>query len=240
MSIHKALGLVVAASLLSACAQMAVPPAASPEPEAAAPEPAAPPPPAPEPAPPTETAEAPPPPPDYGIYNSRADGDYRLEAVDPANFSADHLRERVPYETAEAPGTIVIETAARQLYLVEPEGMAMRYGVAIGAEGFGWTGEGTIARSAQWPRWTPPPAMIKRKPELAKWSKGMPGGPENPLGARALYIYFGEDDSGYRIHGTNEPRSIGRSASSGCFRMLNQDVVDLYERVERGAKVIVR
>ena len=106
-------------------------------------------------------------------------------------------------------------------------------------DGFGWTGSGTIGRSARWPRWTPPPEMIERDPSLAKWRDGQPGGVANPLGARALYIYFGGRDSGYRIHGTNTPKSIGWAASSGCFRMLNQDVMDLYERVELGAKVVV-
>lgn len=174
------------------------------------------------------------------FYAARADGRFSLAAIDPSAFEAAHLRMRVPYETTEVPGTIIIETATRQLFFVEPDGWAWRYGVAIGKEGFGWTGAGVIARNARWPRWTPPPAMIKRTPELARWRGGMPGGPQNPLGARALYIYFNGADSGYRIHGTNDPMSIGRSASSGCFRMLNQDVIDLYERVPQGAKVIVR
>ena len=124
------------------------------------------------------------------------------------------------------------------LYLVEGDGRATRYGIAIGREGFGWTGSGAIARSAQWPRWTPPPEMIERDPHLAKWKDGQPGGVANPLGARALYIYFDGRDSGYRIHGTNTPKSIGWAASSGCFRMLNQDVIDLYDRVQMGAKVV--
>lgn len=176
---------------------------------------------------------------DPTIYASRLDGDRMLPAIDAAKFDPAFLRARVPFETAEAPGTIVIDTAAHQLFLVEPDGWATRYGVAIGKEGFGWTGQGTIERNARWPRWTPPPEMIARNPSLEKWRGGMPGGLDNPLGARALYIYFGGADSGFRIHGTNEPFSIGRSASSGCFRMLNQDVIDLYERVQRGAKVVV-
>lgn len=177
---------------------------------------------------------------DAGFYAARADGKRMLAAIDLGALSPDLLRQRVPFETAEAPGTVIIETAGPHLYFVEGGGTATRYGVAVGREGFGWTGAGTIARNARWPTWTPPPAMIARTASLAKWAGGMPGGPDNPLGARALYISFGDQDSQYRIHGTNEPLSIGRSASSGCFRMLNQDVIDLFERVPRGAKVIVR
>ncbi len=172
-------------------------------------------------------------------YAARADGERMLAGIDTARIDSEMLRTRVPYATDEAPGTVVIDSADHHLYLVEPEGMATRYGVAIGKEGFGWTGTGTIARTARWPRWTPPAEMIARDPSLARWADGMPGGTDNPLGARALYIYFGEQDSGYRIHGTNAPSSIGRSASSGCFRMLNQDAIDLYDRIERGARVVV-
>ncbi|MER2508027.1 L,D-transpeptidase [Amaricoccus sp.] len=186
--------------------------------------------------PPPPTAEAT----DPAFYAARADGNRMLSAIDVAAFHPALLRNRVPFETKEAPGTIVIDTKGPFLYLVEPDGMALRYGISIGKEGFGWTGDGRIAREARWPTWTPPPEMIARDPSLARWKDGMPGGPSNPLGARALYIYFGDRDSGYRIHGTNAPGSIGRAASSGCFRMLNQDVVDLYDRVPRGARVIVR
>lgn len=185
-------------------------------------------------APPKEAQPA-----DLAVYAARMDGDRMLPAIEAERFPPSLLRTRVPYETAEVPGTVVIDTAAHQLLLVEPDGWATRYGVAIGKEGFGWTGTGTIERNARWPRWTPPPEMIARNPSLEKWRDGMPGGLDNPLGARALYIYFDGADSGFRIHGTNEPFSIGRSASSGCFRMLNQDVIDLYGRVRKGAKVIV-
>jgi lipoprotein-anchoring transpeptidase ErfK/SrfK len=176
---------------------------------------------------------------DPTLYASRADGNWTLPAIDVATFPPGLLRHTVPFETGEPPGAIVIDTKGPFLYLVEPEGQAIRYGIAVGREGFGWSGEGVIARTARWPRWTPPPEMIARDPGLAQWAGGMPGGPRNPLGARALYIYFDGADSGFRIHGTNEPRSIGWAASSGCFRMLNQDVVDLYERVRIGAPVKV-
>jgi lipoprotein-anchoring transpeptidase ErfK/SrfK len=173
------------------------------------------------------------------MYASRADGDRTLPAIDVTQFHRALLRSEVDYPTTEAPGTIVIDTHGPFLYLVEPGGTATRYGIAIGREGFGWTGTGTIARTARWPSWTPPPEMIERDPSLARWREGQPGGVRNPLGARALYIYFGGHDSGFRIHGTNAPKSIGWAASSGCFRMLNQDVIDLYDRVHMGAKVVV-
>jgi lipoprotein-anchoring transpeptidase ErfK/SrfK len=173
-------------------------------------------------------------------YAARDDRGTRIAAVDLKAFHPALLRNSVPLETDEAPGTIVIDTKGPFLYFVEPDGMATRYGIAIGREGFGWTGTGTIARTARWPRWTPPPEMIKRDPSLERWRDGQAGGPANPLGARALYIHFGGRDSGYRIHGTNQPNSIGWAASSGCFRMLNQDVIDLNDRVAIGAKVVVR
>jgi lipoprotein-anchoring transpeptidase ErfK/SrfK len=225
------LGLVV-----SACA---------PNPEAVrvpeAPPPVEPAPPAAAPAAAQATAPAPPPDPELvALYASRMDGGWTLPAIDVTRHDLRFLRQRVAFETNEAPGTIVIDTASRHLYLVEAGGMATRYGVSIGREGFGWKGEGRIGRKARWPTWTPPGEMIERDRALEQWRTGMPGGPRNPLGARALYIYFGDQDSLYRIHGTNEPRSIGRSASSCCFRMFNQDAIDLHARVAVGAKVIVR
>lgn len=176
---------------------------------------------------------------DPAYYLARPDGAWTVPAIDVAAFPAGLLRHHVAYEGAEAPGSIVIDTRGPFLYFVEPGGRAVRYGIAIGREGFGWTGEGTIARAARWPRWTPPPEMIARDPSLREWAGGMPGGLDNPLGARALYIDFDGADSGFRIHGTNQPGSIGWAASSGCFRMLNQDVIDLYERVRMGAPVKV-
>lgn len=176
---------------------------------------------------------------DPSHYAARSDGNRMVSAIDVADFHPELLKNEVAYETTELPGTVVIDTKGPFLYLVQDEGRALRYGIAIGREGFDWKGSGTIARNARWPTWTPPPEMIEREPHLEKWKDGMPGGESNPLGARALYIYFGGSDSGYRIHGTNQPRSIGYAASSGCFRMINQDVMDLYERVDKGAKVIV-
>lgn len=151
----------------------------------------------------------------------------------------DFERYEVDYRTAEEPGTIIVDSRSRHLYFVLPEGRAIRYGVAVGAEAFGWTGVATVAHKAEWPRWTPPPEMLRRWPHLAPRAGGMEGGPDNPLGARALYLHQNGRDTLYRIHGTNEPETIGREASSGCIRMRNIDVIDLYNRVKPGAKVIV-
>ena len=240
MTARTAASLACGAIVLAACVPADIAPVAGP-PEPAVRAAAEAPPAKPEPE--AEVAKAPaPPPPDpalVAMYASRADGERTLPAVDVTAFHRELLRNEVDFATAEAPGTIVIDTTGPFLYLVEPEGRATRYGIAIGREGFGWTGTGTVGRTARWPRWTPPPEMIERDPSLAKWAGGQPGGVGNPLGARALYIYFGGSDSGYRIHGTNTPKSIGWAASSGCFRMLNQDVIDLYDRVGMGAKVVV-
>lgn len=138
--------------------------------------------------------------------------------------------------TGEAPGTIVVDTKERFLYLVLPDKKAIRYGVAVGDEAFGWTGTARVARKAEWPDWNPPPEMKIRWPHV-KYTRG---GPDNPLGARALYLYEGDRDTLYRIHGTNEPEKIGYAVSSGCIRMRNIDVIDLYNRVALNAKVIVR
>ena len=146
----------------------------------------------------------------------------------------------VEYSTGEKPGTIIIDTQDKFLYYVLKDGMAIRYGVGVGKEGFGWTGTVKIGRKAEWPSWTPPAAMIERRPELVKYAGGMPGGPDNPLGARALYLYDGGRDTMFRIHGTNEPWSIGQNVSSGCFRMLNEHVTELHRIARIGAKVIVQ
>jgi len=148
-------------------------------------------------------------------------------------------RQTVAYETDQPVGTIIINPGAKHLYLVTAKNKAVRYGIAVGKAGFQWSGEALITGRKTWPTWTPPKEMIERKPELAKWEKGQPGGPQNPLGARALYLTTNGVDYGYRIHGTPEWSSIGKSASSGCIRMINQDVMELYERVQDGAKVVV-
>jgi lipoprotein-anchoring transpeptidase ErfK/SrfK len=138
--------------------------------------------------------------------------------------------------TGEQPGTITIDTKNRYLYLSMANGQAMRYGIGVGREGFAWSGRAHIARRAEWPSWTPPAEMLKRRPDLPKF---MQGGIDNPLGARAMYLYNEHGDTMYRIHGTNEPDSIGQAVSSGCIRLLNDDVVDLYDRVKVGATVVV-
>ena len=148
-------------------------------------------------------------------------------------------RQIVDYETAELAGTIVVDPGQRFLYLVLNGGAALRYGVSVGREGASWSGRATVRRKAEWPTWTPTKRMIQREPKLARWARGMPGGPRNPLGARALYLYQGDQDTLYRIHGTNEPWSIGRAVSSGCIRLLNDDITDLYTRVPLGTSVLV-
>jgi lipoprotein-anchoring transpeptidase ErfK/SrfK len=144
-------------------------------------------------------------------------------------------RYKIDNPTGEKPGTIVVDTKNKFLYWIEPNGKAIRYGVTVGDEAFGWTGEAKIQRKAEWPDWTPPAEMVKRWPHV-KFTKG---GPENPLGARALYLYDNGRDTLYRIHGTNEPEKIGRAASSGCIRMRNIDAIDLYSRVPMGTRVVV-
>lgn len=149
-------------------------------------------------------------------------------------------REIVNFPSSEKPGTIIIKTSERALYQVLGKGKAMRYMVAVGKDGFSWSGIARIGLKRENPRWTPPPEMIARTPKYAKWRKGMPGGiPENPLGARALYLFNKGGDTQYRIHGTNAPSSIGTAASSGCIRMLNHEVIELYGKTPVGTKVIV-
>jgi lipoprotein-anchoring transpeptidase ErfK/SrfK len=149
-------------------------------------------------------------------------------------------RKTVTYLTGERPGTIIVKTRERALYYVLGGGKAVRYGVAVGKEGFSWSGTARVGSKKVNPRWTPPPEMIARTPKYAKWAGGMPGGiPENPLGVRAIYLFNRRGDTGFRIHGTNAPSSIGTAASSGCIRMLNHEVIELYGKVRIGAKVVV-
>jgi lipoprotein-anchoring transpeptidase ErfK/SrfK len=164
----------------------------------------------------------------------------KLSEINPA-----FRRKQVDYVTTEMPGTIVVDPQHHYLYLVQEGGQAMRYGVGVGREGFGWSGAATINSKQEWPDWYPPKEMVQRQPELKKalaqlqGGLGMPGGPGNPLGARALYLWQGNKDTLYRIHGTVEPWTIGKSVSSGCIRMINQDVINLYQRVPVGTKVVV-
>ncbi len=165
----------------------------------------------------------------------RAINYYRAHGSVPGDFR----RQVVKFRTAEKPGTIIIDSNRHFLYLVLPNFQAIRYGIGVGRDGFGWAGIVRVGRMQEWPVWTPPPEMVARDPKAAKYAGGMPGGPDNPLGARALYLYEGNKDTIYRIHGTTEPWSIGLDISSGCIRMNNEDVIDLYSRIEVGAKVIV-
>ncbi|MGQ7792326.1 L,D-transpeptidase [Faunimonas sp. B44] len=153
---------------------------------------------------------------------------------------AEYRRQVVPFQTREAPGTMIIDSRSKHLFFVLAGGQAIRYGIGVGREGFGWQGVVKVGRKAEWPTWTPPSEMIAREPTLAKFASGMPGGPDNPLGARALYLYDGGRDTMFRIHGTNEPWTIGHNVSSGCIRMMNHDVVELHHLASVGAKVIVQ
>ena len=181
--------------------------------------------------------------PDYGYGGRRAllppfDPQQSMrreeEADDPAQRPLDPKYEKqvVEYHGKEKAGTIVIDTPNKFLFLVQGDGKALRYGVGVGRPGFDWAGSQSITRKQEWPTWTPPAQMLRRRPDLPRF---MPGGPENPMGARALYL----GSTLYRIHGSNEPETIGQAVSSGCIRMLNEDVIDLYERVKVGTRVVV-
>jgi lipoprotein-anchoring transpeptidase ErfK/SrfK len=173
------------------------------------------------------------------MYASMQDGPFTLPEIPYQKVPREYRRQIVQDPTGEPPGTIVVSLQDRFLYLVQPGGEAIRYGVGIGGDGFRWSGRANIQYKKQWPTWTPPREMIGRKPELVKWAGGMPGGLDNPLGARALYIFKDGVDTQYRIHGTPEWWTIGQAMSSGCVRMMNQDVIDLYNRVNGKAPVVV-
>ncbi len=174
------------------------------------------------------------------MYGPRPEEQFPLPATDISEVDPQFLRREVAYYGREEPGTIVVDTAARYLNLVRENGRAIRYGIGVGNEGMAWSGRARVGRKASWPRWTPTQAMIKREPERnARWASGMQGGLENPLGARALYLYDDGRDTLYRIHGTTEPWSIGQAVSSGCIRLFNQDIIDLYNRVPVGSPVVV-
>ncbi|ACU47160.1 L,D-transpeptidase [Brucella microti] len=173
-------------------------------------------------------------------YPSVSDAGYAIPAIPSEKIPAQYRRQVVKYATDEKPGTIIVDTREKFLYLIMPEGKAVRYGIGVGRRGFEWSGTARVAMKREWPTWTPPSAMIKRQPELAKYRNGMDPGLRNPLGARALYLYNKGGDTGYRLHGTPEWWSIGKAMSSGCIRLMNQDIIDLYNRVEQGAKVVVK
>jgi lipoprotein-anchoring transpeptidase ErfK/SrfK len=166
---------------------------------------------------------------------------FPIPAVDIGRIPPQFYRQQVavPYSLPSKPGTIVVDPGDRFLYLVQEDGKALRYGIGVGREGFGWNGGATVGSKQQWPKWFPPKEMVERDPKAAPYANGMDGGINNPLGARALYLYQGKKDTLFRIHGTNEPWSIGQAVSSGCIRMLNQDVIDLYDRVPIGTSVVV-
>ncbi|WP_159947281.1 L,D-transpeptidase [Rhizobium sp. 18065] len=176
------------------------------------------------------------------MYGEIFDGGYVIPAIPYWQIPERFYRQQVIDPTGQPAGSIVVDTPNRFLYLVEPGGTAMRYGVGIGREGFAWQGTGVIQWRQKWPKWTPPDEMVARQPELVKYSianGGMPPGLKNPLGARALYIFQNGEDTLYRLHGSPEWNSIGKAVSSGCVRLMNQDIIDLYERVPNKAKVQV-
>lgn len=164
---------------------------------------------------------------------------FPIPAVDLTRIDPKYLRRVVDDPTGERPGSVVVDTAKRYLYLTRDDGKAVRYGVGIGRAGFDWSGRAMIAWKREWPTWTPPAEMIEREPELEEWRNGMPPGIENPLGSRALYIFEDGVDTLYRLHGTTEAWSIGNAVSSGCVRLLNQDVIDLYRRVPANTRILV-
>jgi lipoprotein-anchoring transpeptidase ErfK/SrfK len=173
-------------------------------------------------------------------YASVEDDEIVLPAFDHTKMRERYLRQEVQYFGRDKPGSIVIDTTGPFLYFVKGNRRAIRYGIAVGREGFEWDGDTVVNSKQHWPTWTPPKEMIARTPSLQEFEKGMPPGIDNPLGARAMYLFKDGKDTMYRIHGTNRPFSIGKNASSGCFRMINQDVIDLYARIQPGSKVKVR
>lgn len=174
------------------------------------------------------------------IYAEVNDRGTIIPAIDLTKVDERNLRQEVAYKTSHPVGSVIVDPYKRYLYLVMPNDRAMRYAVGVGRAGLAFNGTADIARKASWPRWTPTANMIKRNPDhYAKYAGGLEGGIRNPLGARALYLHRNGEDTLYRIHGTNEPWSVGKAASSGCIRLFNQDILDLHGRVPTGAKVVV-
>jgi lipoprotein-anchoring transpeptidase ErfK/SrfK len=166
---------------------------------------------------------------------------FRIPAAPVRKIPPQYYRQVVqtPPSIAEPPGTIVVDPQNKFLYLTQAGGTSMRYGIGVGREGFSWSGEAVIKDKQHWPKWFPPKEMVARDPKAAPYANGMDGGIDNPLGARALYLWQGDKDTLFRLHGTAEPMSIGHAVSSGCVRLLNQDIMDLYERVPLGTRVVV-
>lgn len=180
-------------------------------------------------------------PPTVPGYEEVQDGAFLIPAVRPVILTGRITREEIDYAGSERPGTIVVDTFSRRLYLVMEGGRAMRYPIAVGREGLAFRGSGTISRKEEWPSWTPTANMVRTRPDLyAAYAGGLPGGLENPLGARALYLYRGGRDSYFRIHGTIQNETIGHATSAGCIRLFNQDAMDLFNRVPLGTAVKVR
>ena len=176
------------------------------------------------------------------MYAAQPDEQFPLPAIPHKRIKPQFLRQWVDNPTGERPGTLVVDVGNHFLYLTQPGGKAMRYGVGLGRAGFEWSGAGVIQYKRQWPRWTPPDEMVARQPELQRYSianGGMDAGLSNPLGARALYIFQNGEDTLYRIHGSPEWWTSGKSVSSGCVRMLNQDIIDLYGRVPGKTRIVV-
>lgn len=174
------------------------------------------------------------------LYAARPEEEYPVPAADISQLNPIFYRQEVENITGEAEGTVVVDTPNYFLYWTMPNGRAMRYGVGLGRAGFEWNGRATIAYKRKWPVWTPPGEMIDRQPELEMYRNGQPPGLLNALGARALYIHQGNRDTLYRLHGTMDVASIGKAVSSGCVRLLFQDVIDLYDRVPSGSPIVVR
>jgi lipoprotein-anchoring transpeptidase ErfK/SrfK len=176
-----------------------------------------------------------------GAYDQLADGEYTIPAVDRTYLVEPNRRTEVAYAGYEPPGTIVVDPFAKFLYLVEEDGRAIRYPIAVGREGRGFRGAATIERKEEWPGWAPTANMLRTEPEVyGPFAGGIPGGVASPLGARSLYLYRGGRDTRYRIHGTNDLESIGNATTAGCIRLFNQDIIDLFDRTPMGARVVVR
>ena len=180
---------------------------------------------------PLETAEM--------AYVARMDGAIPVPAIPLEKLPEAYRRQEVVYPTDRPAGSVIIHPGQKFLYFVTGPNKAIRYGISVGKAGFEWAGEAVVSETKNWPTWTPPKEMIERTPKLEKWKDGQPGGPTNPLGARAIYLLSGGRDYGYRIHGTPDWWSIGKNASSGCIRMIQQDVIDLNTRIHPGASVLV-